>query len=211
MSEIILSRKIFSKDDIEVKSAMFVPSITTFKSEEKDRYYLTITPNVSFSFSFKGKSTGSDYWQDKRFSANAKNLHKVKRFFNQIYDKFTNDKYSLFITDETGKHVNSEFEYFKPIRTIVFEESHYGKCMIADPGCKDIDGTIYEGVYLFINYQTNSTFIPWPDLDELIGIVNEMNCNTEALVLMESLQLAERYNTIMSREDFDLKLKGIQK
>ena len=74
-----------------------------------------------------------------------------------------------------------------------------------------IDGTIYEGVYLFINYQTNSTFIPWPDVDELIGIVNEMNCNTEALVLMESLQLAERYNTIMSREDFDLKLKGIQK
>lgn len=210
MSEIVLSRRLFSKNDLEVKSAMFIPSVTSYKSEDKDRFYLNVVPNITFTFSFKG-SGGSDYWQDKRFSATIKNLHKVKRFFNQIYDKFTDDKYSLFITDETGKHVNPEYEYFKPIRTIVFETSHYGKCMIADPGCKDIDGTVYEGIFLSINYKTNVSFIPWPDLEELIDIVNGMDCNNESLMLMTSLQLAERYKTIMTQQDFELKLKNVQK
>lgn len=211
MSEFVLSRKLFSKDDLEVKSAMFIPTVTSFKSPDKDRYYLTVVPNITFSFAFKGKSTGSDYWQDKRFSANHKNLYKVKRFFNSIYDKFTNTKYALFITDETGKHVNPEFEYFEPIRTIVFESSHYGKCMIANPGCEDIDGTVYEGIYLTINYKSNVVFIPWPDLEELICVVNEMDCNNESLMLMNSLLLAERYKTIMTQQDLELKLKNVQK
>ena len=212
MSEIILSRKLFNKDGLEVKSAMYIPTVTSFKSQDKDRYYLTVSPNMIFSFSYKAASSeGSDYWAEKRFNVTNKNIHKVKRFFREIYSKFKDEKYSLFITDETGKHVNQEYEMFRPIRTTVFETSHYGKCMIADPGCKEIDGTVYEGIYLFINYTKYVTFIPWPDLEELICIVEEMDCNNEAIMLMTSLQLAERYKTIISQKDLELKLKNVQK
>lgn len=210
MSEVVLSRKLFNKDDLEVKSAMFVPTITSHKSEDKDRYYLNVTPNLMFTFVYKAGS-GSDYWADKRFNVTNKNIHKVKKFFQEIYSKFKDEKYALFITDETGKHVNQEYEMFRRIRTMVFEESHYGKYMMADPGCKEIDGIVYEGIFLSINYAKFTTFIPWPDLEELIGIVEDMDINSEATMLMTSLQLAERYKTILSQQDLELKLKDVQK
>lgn len=211
MSEIILSRKIFSKNGIELKSAMFLPDVVGYKSPEKQRVNLSVMMNVMFSFTFNAKDAGSDYWADRRFTVNSKNLFKVKRFFGEIYDKFTDPKHSLFITDETGKHVNSEFENFRAIRTTVFETSHYGKCMIADPSCEDIDGTMYEGIYLTINYQTNVSFLPWPDLDELNCIVQELDCNHEATMLMTSLQIAKQFNTLVSSDEWDIHLRELRK
>lgn len=201
MTDIRLSRNLFSTDVMDVKSFLFMPKIMKPESAFTASVNLSVILNCCLIIQYTGgnRSYNSDEvdFKSRMYTMTWKNRRITQRFFSSALEWFEDSKYSnmFFYTEDGELQINMDYSK----TALVTDKSRYNdKSLAVRPTIVDDYLGRREGVLFSVNTSENTFNISWEDFIVLADIALTFDFEREALLLMQSFSTAhslDRYTT----------------
>lgn len=194
MSDMKITRKIYTNSRMELESFMHTPT-GTYTGKDRGTMNISSVPLLFLRYK-KPKNITEEYDYSKAaFKITIRNLYEVIRFFNGIMKWLFDDEYKdLFLTNDNGDLVfNADYNKL----SISTHRGDYDQCIMqAIPSIVRIGDKTYEGINLYINTSRYCVSLTYQEVSILFGILKDFSFTEEAILLLNTYEYIIKNNAI---------------